>query len=54
MRHTDAMLPQQIGAASVLKAAYRLLDEADVTYPALCQPHWDAMREQAGGTMWSC
>jgi hypothetical protein len=48
MRHPDAMLPQQMGEASVLKATYRLLDEADVTHAALCQPHWDATRHQAG------
>jgi hypothetical protein len=48
MRHPDAMLPQQMGAASVLKAAYRLLDEADVTHAALCQPDWEAPRAQAG------
>lgn len=48
MGHPDAMLPQQMGEASALKAAYRLLDEADVSHPALCQPHWDATREQAG------
>jgi hypothetical protein len=48
MRHPDALLPQQMGEASVLKAAYRLLDEPDVTHTAMCQPHWDATRELAG------
>jgi hypothetical protein len=48
MRHPDATLPQQLQQPSALKAAYRLLDEADVTHAALCQPHWDATREQAG------
>lgn len=48
MRHPDATLPQQLQKPSALKAAYRLLDEADVTHSALCQPHWDATREQAG------
>ena len=48
MRHPDASLPQQMHAASALKAAYRLLDEDHVTHAALSQPHWDATREQAG------
>src|SRR5215212_8464936 len=48
MRHPKASLPQQMHASSALKAAYRLLDENDVTYTALSQPHWDATREQAG------
>ena len=48
MRHPDALLPQQMGEPSALKAAYRLRDEADATHTALCQPHWDATREQAG------
>jgi hypothetical protein len=48
MHHPDATLPQQLQQPSALKAAYRLLDEADVTHTALCQPHWDATREQAG------
>ncbi len=48
MRHPDASLPQQIGAPSALKAAYRLLSEEDVTHAALSQPHWDATRERAG------
>lgn len=48
MRHPAALLPLQMGEASVLQAADRLLDEAAVRHPALCQPHWDATREQAG------
>ncbi len=36
MRHPDALLPQQMGEPSALKATYRLLDEADVTHTALC------------------
>jgi hypothetical protein len=48
MRHPAASLPQQMHAARVLKAAYRLLDEADVTHAALSQPHWDATRDRAG------
>jgi hypothetical protein len=48
MRHPDASLPQQLGTPSALKAAYRLLDEDDVTHAALSQPHWQATRDQAG------
>src|SRR6266487_1430612 len=48
MRQPDASLPQQMHTASALKAAYRLLDEADVTHAALSQPHWDATRDRAG------
>jgi hypothetical protein len=48
MRHPDASLPQQIQKRSALKAAYRLLDQEDVTHAALCQPHWDATRQSAG------
>jgi hypothetical protein len=31
-----------------VKAAYRLLNEPDVTYTALSEPHWQATRQQAG------
>jgi len=48
MRHLDASLPQQMHDRSALKAAYRLLDEEDVTHTALSQPHWDATRDRAG------
>jgi hypothetical protein len=48
MRHPDASLPQQMRNRSALKAAYRLLDEEDVTHAALCQPHWEATRDRAG------
>jgi hypothetical protein len=48
MRHPDASLPQQMHEPPALKAAYRLLDEDDVTHAALSQPHWDATRDRAG------
>lgn len=48
MEHPDASLPQQLRSPSALKAAYRLLDETDVTHAALSQPQWDATRDQAG------
>src|SRR6266536_4276819 len=47
MRHPDASLPQQLHASSALKAAYRLLNEEDVTHAALSQPHWDTTRQRA-------
>jgi len=34
MRRPDASLPQQLRSPRALKAAYRLLDEADVTHAA--------------------
>jgi hypothetical protein len=52
MRQPAASLPQQMHAASALKAAYRLLDEADVTHAALSQPHWDATRQRAARQDW--
>jgi transposase-like protein/transposase Tn5 family protein len=48
MRHPDASLPQQMHAPPALKAAYRLLDEDDVTFAALSTPHWETTRERAG------
>ena len=40
-------LPTQTGSWSDLKAAYRLLNEEDVTHRALSERHWLATREQA-------
>jgi Transposase DNA-binding/Transposase DDE domain len=40
-------LPTQMGSWSDLKAAYRLLGEADVSHEAISQPHWQSTREQA-------
>lgn len=42
-----ASLPAQAGDWGDLKAAYRLLNEADVTHQALGQPHWDQTRRRA-------
>ncbi len=42
-------LPQQLESWSALKAAYRLLNERDVTHQALSEPHWQLSREQARG-----
>jgi hypothetical protein len=46
----DASLPEQIASWSDLKAAYRLLGEADVSHAALSQPHWEKTCQQAKTT----
>lgn len=43
----QASLPNQTGSWAFLKAAYRLLNEKDVTYSALSAPHWQTTRTQA-------
>jgi Transposase DNA-binding len=43
----EASLPQQTGFWHQLKAAYRLLQEPDVTHAALSEPHWQATCQQA-------
>jgi hypothetical protein len=40
VRNPSASLPAQMGSLKVLKAAYRVLDEEDVSYEALMTPHW--------------
>lgn len=40
-------LPEQTGSWKELKAAYRLLNEADVTHARLGAPHWEATRQRA-------
>jgi hypothetical protein len=40
-------LPAQMHDWKGTKALYRLLDEPDVTFAALMQPHWQQTREQA-------
>lgn len=42
-----ASLPAQTNSWGELKAAYRLLNEEDVTHRALSAPHWQATRQQA-------
>jgi hypothetical protein len=41
-------LPLQTGSFGQLKAAYRLLNEADVTHAALLEPHYKQTQKQAG------
>jgi Transposase DNA-binding/Transposase DDE domain len=43
----EGSLPEQMGSWSNLKAAYRLLAQADVTHTALSQPHWRATQIEA-------
>ena len=42
-----AQLPEQTGSWKDTKAAYRLLNEADVTHHELGTPHWEATRHRA-------
>jgi Transposase DNA-binding len=43
-------LPEQTGSWRAVKAAYRLLNEPDVTHTALSEPHLQATRQQARQT----
>jgi Transposase DNA-binding len=43
----EASLPQQADSWHQWKAAYRLLQEPEVTHAALSEPHWQATRQQA-------
>lgn len=48
--HPDAGTPTQTEAWADCKAAYRLFNEEDVTFRALCEPHWELTRARTGGT----
>jgi Transposase DNA-binding/Transposase DDE domain len=48
MRCPNASLPQQLQSPKALKAAYRLLEEPDVTPQAVIQPHCQQTRRLAG------
>ncbi len=50
-QHPDGSTPDQTETWKDLKAAYRLMDEEDVTFAALAQPHWQQTRERARGTV---
>src|SRR5260221_6771106 len=43
-------LPAQMHTWKETKALYRLLDEPDVTFAALMQPHFEQTREQANAS----
>jgi hypothetical protein len=45
-QNSSASLPAQMQTWKDVIALYRLLDEADVTFEALMQPHWRQTREQ--------
>lgn len=49
--HPDGSTPDQTETRKDLKAAYRLIDEEDVTFVALAGPHWEQTRERAQGTV---
>ena len=44
VRAPGKTLPQQMQSPPMLKAAYRFLDEAGISYPALMQPHFEQTR----------
>ncbi len=46
----DASTPAQTECWSDLKAAYRLIDEEDVTFAALVSGHWNLTRDRDSGT----
>ena len=46
VRDPTASLPNQQQSWKAVKALYRLLDEEDVTFEALMQPHWQQTRDQ--------
>jgi len=50
--HPDGSTPTQTEVWADCKAAYRLFDQDDVTFDALCAAHWKLTRERAraGGT----
>jgi Transposase DNA-binding/Transposase Tn5 dimerisation domain len=48
--HPSGSLPQQNESWSDLKAAYRLLDDEDVTFAGIATPHWRDTRQRLAGT----
>lgn len=46
----DGSTPAQTEVWADCKAAYRLFDQDDVTFRALCEPHWQLTRARSGGT----
>lgn len=49
--HPDGSTPDQCENSGDLKALYRLVDEEDVTFEALAEPHWERTRRVAQGTV---
>jgi len=48
--HPDGSTPTQTDEWADCKAAYRLFDQDDVTFRALCEPHWQLTRARTDGT----
>lgn len=46
----DAVTPEQTERWSDLKAAYRLIDNDEVTFDAVASPHWQQTRQRKTGT----
>jgi len=46
--NSSGTIPQQTGTLADMKAAYRLFSADDVTHEAVCRPHFEQTREQAG------
>jgi hypothetical protein len=46
----DGTTPLQVEEWSDLKAAYRLIEEEDVTFTGIAEPHWQLTRQRSGGT----
>lgn len=49
VRDPSASLPKQQQSWKAVKALYRFLDEADVTFEALMHPHWEQTRADLAG-----
>ncbi len=47
--NSSGTIPQQTQRLADMKAAYRLFAQEAVTHEAVCAPHWQQTREQAGG-----
>ena len=45
---SSGTIPQPTGTLADMKAAYRLFSADDVTHQAVCRPHFEQTREQAG------
>lgn len=47
--YPDGSTPAQTESWADCKAAYRLFDEDDVSFEALCEPHWQSTRSRTEG-----
>lgn len=46
--HPGGSIPEQMESLAATKAAYRLLNEPEVSFEKLSQPHWQQTRQAAG------